>query len=406
MLLRARRILDGRWFDGALAVVLGTVTELGFLVGYPHGHGSKPLLAALTAAMCSALIWRRRWPLAFVLWVSLFELVIGFTLLSVSEAAPSFWVLTIVPYTAAAYLPARTALLAVCVNLGASVAVGFPFASQPLQDAMFVLAVGLASAGLGRTVRSRRELDRALRHRTEQIAVEREDRVRLAIADERSRIARELHAVVANSVSAMVVQAAAAQRLLPGECEKADKAMDSIESTGRATLGEIRRMLGVLRDGSAGMPLAPQPSVGRLHELLESARAHGRRATLEVEGQPGPLPAAVELAVYRLAEDTLALASPGEPISLALRYGRRDLELAITGREELGVEWPSLAARERISLCGGSCRRAGGEDGSPAMLSVTLPRDWEQDSGPVAAAGAAQRRSSALPSPGLITPSS
>jgi signal transduction histidine kinase len=405
MLLRARRILDGRWFDGTLALVLGTVTELGFLVGYPHGHGSKPLLAAVTAAMCSALIWRRRWPLAFVLWISVFELVIGFTLLSINEAAPSFWVLTIVPYTAAACLPAGTALLAVCVNLGASVAVGFPFSPRPLQDAMFVLAVGVASAGLGRTVRSRRKLDRALRHRTEQIAVEREDRVRLAIADERSRIARELHAVVANNVSAMVVQAAAAQRLLPGECESADAAMDSIESTGRATLGEIRRMLGVLREGSAGMPLAPQPGVGRLHELLESARAHGRRVALEVEGQPGPLPAGVELAVYRLAEDTLALASPEEPISLVLRYGRRDLELAISGREEVGVEWPSLAARERISLCGGSCRRVAGEDGGSAMLTVKLPRDFERDSAPMAA-DAAQRRGSAVVSPGLITPSS
>ena len=405
MLLRARRILDRRWFDWALAVVLGGLTELGFVVGYPHGHGSKLLLAVLTAAMSSALIWRRRWPLAFVLWISLFALVIGFTLLSVSEAPPSFWVLTVVPYTAAAFLPGRTALLALFVSLGTSVAVGFPFSAQPLQDGMFVLAVGLASAGLGRTVRSRRELDRVLRHRTGQIAAEREDRVRLAIADERSRIARELHAVVANSVSAMVVQAAAAQRLLPGDPERADAAMDSIESTGRATLGEIRRMLGVLRDGSAGMPLAPQPGVGRLHELLESARARGRRVALEVDGQPGPLPAGVELAVYRLAEDTLALASSEEPLSLTLRYGRRELELTISGREEPGVEWPSLAARERISLCGGSCRRTAGDAGRPAVLSVRLPRDFEQHA-PSAAVDVVQRRSSALPSPGLITPSS
>jgi signal transduction histidine kinase len=114
------------------------------------------------------------------------------------------------------------------------------------------------------------------------------------LADERTRIARELHTVVASNVSAMVIQAEAAELLLDDDFRAADEAMAAVERTGRDALSDMRRMLGVLRQSGDATPLAPQPGVGELYGLVEAARTKRQGIELSVEGEPGPLPSTCE----------------------------------------------------------------------------------------------------------------
>jgi signal transduction histidine kinase len=115
-----------------------------------------------------------------------------------------------------------------------------------------------------------------LKRRSGRLVAEREDRARLAVAGERSRIARELHAVVAHTVAAMVIQTEAARSLLDRDLAQADAAMSAIESTGRQTLAEMRRILGVLRHDHDASELEPQPGVDQIYPLIQRVRAASR----------------------------------------------------------------------------------------------------------------------------------
>ena len=124
----------------------------------------------------------------------------------------------------------------------------------------------------------------------------------LVIAEQRTRIARELQALVANSVSAMIVQTQAAQRLLVEAPRDADAAMVIIEDTGRQALAEMRRILGVLRRDDDKPELSPAPGVGQIPALIERVRRSHPLVALHVEGEPGPLPASVDLGIYRISK--------------------------------------------------------------------------------------------------------
>ena len=161
-------------------------------------------------------------------------------------------------------------------------------------------------------------MDEELEQTTSLLAAERSDRAQLAVAGERSRIARDLHAVVARSVAAMVVQAEAARGLLDRDPATADAALEAVEDVGRQALSEMRRILGVLRHrDQAGDLLEPQPGVDQIYRLIERAREHGQHVELTIEGQPGPLPAGVDLGIYRILEDALASLRPNLAASCA-----------------------------------------------------------------------------------------
>ncbi len=204
-----------------------------------------------------------------------------------------------------------------------------------------------AAWATGRAIRARRVLNLELARTSARLAAEREDRARLAVAGERSRIARELHAIVAGSVAAMVVQAEAAWTLLNHDLARADAAMSSIESTGREVLDEMRRILGVLRHGANASQLAPQPGVDQIYALIQHAREDGQTIELSVHGHPGLLPAGVDLGVYRILEDALQSAREhqGSAIVVSLRFGEEDLELQLTARCPGPSGWPTSASR-------------------------------------------------------------
>src|SRR4051812_34888662 len=187
-----------------------------------------------------------------------------------------------------------------------------------------------------RAFRHHERLTELLRERAASLEVQRDERARLAGAEERERIAGELHDVIAHGVSAMVVQATAARRLVAahGDTEAGREAIAQVEASGRAALDELRRLLGVLRRGDDdALALAPQPSLARVDRLVERLRSEGLPVELAVEGAPAPLPAGLDVTAYRIVEEALSdvLRQDGAAQTrVAVRYGARELELEVS----------------------------------------------------------------------------
>jgi signal transduction histidine kinase len=212
------------------------------------------------------------------------------------------------------------------------------------------------------------------------------EEARQAVNAERTRIPRELHDVVAHSVSVMVVQAGAARRVLDKDPDRASEAMASIESTGRQSLNELRRLLGMLRqaDGAA-TGRVPQPSIDDVDALLAQTREAGLPVTIEIEGEPRPLAPGVDLSAYRIVQEaltnTIKHAGPAEA-TVRLCYGADTLELVISddGRgadceeaERTGAAGHGLVGmRERVSLFGGDLQ-VGNRPGGGFTVRATLP---------------------------------
>jgi signal transduction histidine kinase len=200
---------------------------------------------------------------------------------------------------------------------------------------------------IGTIFRSRRQFFTALTRRAEQAEAELDAvaaRAASAAVTERVRIARELHDVVAHHVSLMAVQAEATGALLPDRPEAAAKSADTIAATARQAMAELRRLLGVLRgpsqlaetDSPERTGLTPAASLSRLHEVLDAVRAAGLPVTLTVEGEPGALPAGIDLTAYRIVQEALTNTlrhAPGSQASVRISYsgGAVTVQVANTG---------------------------------------------------------------------------
>jgi signal transduction histidine kinase len=235
-----------------------------------------------------------------------------------------------------------------------------------------------------------------------QLAEEQELRSRWAVSAERSRIARELHDVVAHSVSVMVVQAGAARRTVAASPGQAATALGQIEQTGRQALVELRRLLGLLRDDEAGdADLAPQPGLAHLELLAAAAREAGLPVEVAVEGEPRPLPAGVDLSAYRIVQEALTNSlkhSGPSRTRILVRYGPHDLRLEIRdkgpagngqkkGQESAFGRQPTdpdrqdrrsghglIGMRERVALFGGTLE-TGSLPGGGYRVAARLPLD-------------------------------
>ncbi len=358
-----------RWFDPALAVVFLIAFEVEVLTS-SHRRGALVLNVLVVAVISLVAIWRRRAPLVYASVVMALGVVMSATLTDLTSLVVPLYVLFVPAYTVAAYEPRDRALigLAICVA-GAWSVTATASGHSGISDFTFTAGMAAASWAAGRALRARRQLNTELEAKARRIEGERESRERLAVADERSRIARELHAVVAGSVSSMIVQTEVAERLLDEDLDSADDSMAAVEAAGRETLAEMRRILGVLRHADDIAELAPQPGVGQIHLLVESARDSGREVELDVEGEPGPLPASVDLGVYRILEEALETAAPGA-LDVRLAFTARDVELSISGASGES-DWPTLAMRERVALCDGELAA------DDQTLQVRLPRAFD-----------------------------
>ena len=209
---------------------------------------------------------------------------------------------------------------------------------------------------------------------------EREAAARIAVAEERARIARELHDVVAHSVSVMVLQVGAIRHKLPDEVAEDREALGHVERAGRNALAEMRRLLGAMREDGDEVELGPQPGIEELEPLLDEVARAGLPARLHVDGEPFPLPRAVDLSAYRIVQEGLTNAlkharATHADVTVRYRPNEVELEVADDGRglaETDGLGHGLVGIRERVKIYGGEMR-AGRRDGGGFVLSARLP---------------------------------
>jgi signal transduction histidine kinase len=255
------------------------------------------------------------------------------------------------------------------------------------------LALGTAWA-VGDGVRTRRLHLATLEQRAADLARERDQRAALAVAAERTRISRELHDVVAHGISVMVVQAQGAEAALRSHPDRTAAALGNVIDTGRASLAEMRRLLGLARAEPDGDPgLAPQPGVGALPALIDQVRGAGTSVELRVEGDPVPLPAALDLSVYRIVQEALTNtrrhAGDGAHAMVRLAFQPALVEVEVAddgpgrstaappallsaGTESGGVGNGLSGIAERVAALGGSVA-AGPRDGGGFGVHAQLP---------------------------------
>jgi len=258
---------------------------------------------------------------------------------------------------------------------------------RQLQDTgLFTIVPIVAMLLLRSAVRGRQLRAEALAARAELL----ERHASGAVLEERARIARELHDLVAHNVSVMVVQAAAARRMIDHDASKAKEALGSVEQTGRAALKEMRRMVGMLgNDPEEPLALAPQPSVDELDWLVERAREAGLDVDLTIEGEKRRLESGVDLSAFRIVQEalrnTLQHAGPARA-RVTIRYGEHDVEVdvsdngrgvaaqtangAVTGQGLVGM-------RERVAMLGGEIEAGYRKDGGFGV-HAKLPLEREE----------------------------
>jgi signal transduction histidine kinase len=216
--------------------------------------------------------------------------------------------------------------------------------------------------------------------RADQAERERDAAARLAVAEERARIARELHDIVAHAVSVMVLQIGAVRHNLPDEPEGDRTVLQEVERTGRAALAEMRRLLGAMRSERDELELTPQPGLSNLEPLLEEVRHAGLPVELHVDGNSFQLPRAVDLSAYRIVQEGLTNAlkhAHAHQADVVVQYRSNELEIEIRddGRGASpgdGLGHGLVGVRERVKLYGGEMF-AGSSNGAGFVLSARLP---------------------------------
>jgi signal transduction histidine kinase len=232
----------------------------------------------------------------------------------------------------------------------------------------------------GYALRGRTEQAEAAEERAARAEREREAAARLAVAEERALIARELHDIVAHAVSVMVLQVGAVRHKLPEALAEDRDALRSVEQAGRTALTEMRRLLGAMRHDGEELEMAPQPGLGSLSSLLEEVGRAGLPVQLHVEGEPAVLPRALELSAFRIIQEGVTNAlkhSRATHADVTIRYGSRALQIEVrddgTGASTSdGLGHGLVGIRERVKIYGGEMS-AGTANGGGFVLSTRLP---------------------------------
>ena len=334
-------------------------------------EADRDRLALVALAMSALLLLRLRAPLLTLL-LQIGGMQVMSTLNSVENNDPMTMVIfaLVAVYTAGAHTRGLS-LLAAAVAVAGMTAIAIVEDGESLNVSGFLFFGFLIGAPFlaGIVIRRRRERERVLLH-------EREEKARVAVLEERARIARELHDVVAHAISVIVLQARGGRR----SPEDAGDAFDAIESTATGALGEMRRLVGMLRREDEELARAPQPSLANLDLLAASVREAGLPVTVAVEGDPVELPPGVDLAAFRIVQEGLtnALKHAGPASArVVLRYGPETVELEIAddgaggGNGDGAVGGHGLVGmRERISLYGGELESGPRPEGGYAVRAM------------------------------------
>ncbi|WP_278235174.1 histidine kinase [Isoptericola sp. AK164] len=415
-----------RWFEhhrflvdavgaGILAlVVLLTASDL-------SGSDRGPAVVVWSVALVVPLAWRRTHPVASVVAVyavALAHLVSGLPLLLPGDLAvlAALWAVTVYG-PRWAHVTAIVSAVAGCFLLGPVLVLQgawFSGLADTLGISLFCSTVALAVWALALVRRYRRVTVEALRDRAERLEVERDQQARIATAAERARIAREMHDIVAHSLSIVVAQADGGRYAASSDPQAAVRALDVVSETGRAALADMRRLLGVLRDDdghvvrapalsgagpapggggpatpsgatappSSPAPLAPQPDDAELDGLVVQAREAGMRVSLVRVGTPRRLPPGAGLTLHRVTQEALSNvrkhAGPQPRVTVVLRWEAEAVTVEVSDDGRGAAALPGtdgyglLGMRERAAVFGGSVT-AGPRPGGGWRVRFTMP---------------------------------
>jgi signal transduction histidine kinase len=381
---RFGQVARGWWFD-VLIVVLASAAVLEVAIRREDRDAPQTTLwfcVPAAAVVALVLLARRRFPFGApaALWLL--------------AAATSFVDGRLIPYPAGLYLAGMLAAfllgnlrdpvlarvgLAVVLGSMATIILNRP-GHSPGEVVFIPLLFGIAWLA-GFALNARAEQADAAEARAVQAARERETAARIAVAEERARIARELHDIVAHAVSVMVLQVGAVRHKLPEELADESDALRGVEGAGRTALAEMRRLLAAMRDDGDDLELGPQPGLDSVGSLVAEVERAGLPVALHVEGETAPLPRAVELSAYRIVQEALTNALKHAHASRAdvtLRYGPDELRIEVRddgsggGATSNGPGYGLVGVRERVKIYGGTMT-AGTAPGGGFVLDARLP---------------------------------
>ena len=388
MRIRLRRLLADHRFqqtaDALVAAVVLVAALVDAAVGSSEWSGPKAAELVLAIACSVPLAWRRSHPIAATAIIAVGTMVTGAIVAPVQGPFEPFVALELAVYSVGVHSRLRPGLATlVAVNVFGVLSwlvVTLHVDGTAYGDWIPALVWTIGVWAIGRVIRGRNARTLELERLTVELEAERDARAREAVTVERARIARELHDVIAHNISVMGVQAAAASRIMQSDEPDVRRALAAIETTGRETVDEMRRMLGILRRSEDELALAPQPSLRDLGALVEQVRAAGLDVVARVEGEPRQLPAGVDLSAYRIVQEALtnALKHAGPAhVQVTVRYAEDAvvLEVADDGTGSVGGSGTGnglVGMRERVALFGGELRAGRSIEGGWA-LHATLP---------------------------------
>jgi signal transduction histidine kinase len=275
---------------------------------------------------------------------------------------------------------ARQGRIGLAVAVAGSLIIVYNDPNHAPGDLIFTPILFAIAWFVGFALRERVAQAEAAEARAVQAEREREVAARIAVAEERARIARELHDVVAHSVSVMVLQAGAVRHKLPAELEEDKEALGHVERTGRAALAEMRRLLGAMRTDAEGAELTPQPGIDALESLLDEVRRAGLPVELHLGGERFSLPRAIDLSAYRIVQEGLTNAlkhAHASHAEVTLGYAPEELRIQVRddGRGSAtsdGLGHGLVGVRERVKIYGGEMSAGAAPEGG-FVLEARLP---------------------------------
>jgi len=354
------------------------------------------LAIPLGVAACFLLLLRRRLPVVMAVLVLIAIRLVDDVAPGFDDEAISFPLLMLV----AMYFLGRWARgLQAWLGFGVVVACIAAFVigdgANDASDVAFGIAFVGTPWGVGVAMRLRRDREDQLQADAELLRSDQEDSARRAVAAERARIARELHDVVSHAISVTVLQARGGRRLIGVDDAAVRRSLDAIEHTNTAALGDMRRLLAVLRDteDAAGDGLTPQPSLSRLEELVAQVRSSGLPVDLELSGEPGIVPPGVDLSAYRIVQEALTnvIKHAGTKARARVRvtYLLDQVDVAVSDDGRLPANGSEatrrsdghglINIRERVAVVGGTVWAGPGPDGG-FVVRAHLPYSVEPGS--------------------------
>jgi signal transduction histidine kinase len=374
---RIRHLTREYWFE-LLIAVLGIAAMAELIIGR-DSPGEVPAVAALVLPLFA----RRRFPFAAPAAYWLIATALSF----VDGLLIPFMVSLFPIGLASAFLlgnlrDVRKGWLGLAIVLGGITTVVNNVPGHLTAELLFIpVDFGIAWAA-GFALRERAEKAEAAEMRAAQAEREREAAARVAVAEERSRIARELHDIVAHAVSVMVLQVGAVRHKLPADLAEDKDALTGVERAGRRALTEMRRLLAAMRGEGEEAELVPQPGLDGLDSLLAEINRAGLPVELHVDGDPVPLPRGIDLSAYRIVQEGLTNAlkhAHASDADVTVRYLPDELEIEIRDNGQGssttdGLGHGLVGVRERVKIYGGEMS-AGTANGGGFVLSTRLPLD-------------------------------